>query len=77
MKKIIDGVLYDTAGLELVHIDDYGIEVYRIYRCDDGGELVHRMTYEEDGSLSGEDLERRPPEEVDRDRNWMDGVLGS
>lgn len=76
MKKIIDGVLYDTDGLELVHIDDYGIEEYRIYRCDDGGELVHCMKYDEEGNLAGEDLERRPPEEVERDRMWMDGVLG-
>lgn len=77
MKKIIDGVLYDTSGLKLVHIDDYGIEVYRIYRCDDGGELVHRMTYAEDGSPACEDLERIPPEEVERNRKWMDKVLGS
>ena len=76
MKKIIDGVSYDTSGLELVHIDDYGIEEYRIYRCDDGGELVHCLMYTEDSRLIREDLKRRPPEEVERERKWTDWVLG-
>ena len=60
MKKIIDGVLYDTdaasSAIAIVHIDDYGREVYTTYQTSDGKYILHEEYYDEDGKLVREDL---------------------
>ena len=76
MKKIIDGVLYDTVTMELIHEDDYGGEVYVIYKTDDGKYLAHKQTYDDRGVLKSEDLIDCTKEYLDAE-SWVDRVLNS
>lgn len=74
MKKIIEGVLYDTEKMERVHDDDYGAEVYTIYSTTDGKYIVHTQEYGSDGKLVREDLVDKTDKYLE-DGKWIDFIL--
>ena len=77
MKKIIDGVLYDTAtAMTKIHEDDYGLEVHDVYKTDDGKYLVHHQTYDSGGTLRTEDLVDCTKEYLDNE-SWLAKLLNS
>ena len=77
MKKIISGVLYDTAtAMTKIHEDDYGLEKYDVYKTDDGKYLVHKQVYDSNGALKSEDLIDRTNVYLDAE-SWIDRVLNS
>lgn len=74
MKKIIDGILYDTTAMTKVSEDNYGDEVHTVYKTDDGKYLCHDQYYGSDGTLEREDLRDRTSDYEDAD-DWIDRVL--
>lgn len=74
MKKIIDGVLYDTTAMTKVSCDDYGAEVHTIYTTSDGKYIVHTQEYGSDGKLEREDLVDKTDKYLE-DGKWIDFIL--
>ena len=74
MKKIIEGVLYDTAAMTKVHEDDYGSEVHTVYMTDDGKYLVYDQVYDSNGTLVSEDLVDKT-DKYNEEGKWIDFIL--
>lgn len=74
MKKIIDGVLYDTAEMTKVSCDDYGAEVHTVYMTDDGKYMVHTQEYGSDCKLVREDLVDKTDKYLENGK-WIDFIL--
>ena len=73
MKKIIDGVLYDTTTITKVNEDDYGAEVHTVY--EDGDKyLIHYQVYDSNGTLTYEDL-RDCTEDYKNNSDWLSRIM--
>lgn len=74
MKKIVDGILYDTTAMTKVSEDNYGDEVHTVYKTDDGKYFCHDQYYCSDGTLEREDLRDITDGYIEAEK-WVESVL--